>query len=291
MGLKYSLENRQNYGGIPPLTKERLHTALQKPAEEGESELLVGKKQNKKKTTDALRRALAVSITEFPPMLVEHAMRVTKFDANLKPANVIQSEPLLDHLLLSLQEAQKVIQEITSSDIAKGYIIAKKKDASQGEVETSRKGLIYNDFHPFRPRQFENDPTSVFLENEGFNKTVDEFFSSIEGQKLESRLEERELSAKRKIEAARQDQVKRLGGLQEVQELNIRKAAAIEVNVERVQGAMDAVNGLIAQGMDWVEVGKLIELEQKRHNPVASIVKLPLKVCAIKVVVSVGCID
>jgi hypothetical protein len=40
---------------------------------------------------------------------------------------------------------------------------------------------------------------------------------------------------------------------------------------------MDAVNGLIAQGMDWVEIGKLIELEQKRKNPVASIIKLPLK--------------
>jgi predicted ribosome quality control (RQC) complex YloA/Tae2 family protein len=205
-------------------------------------------------------------------------MRVTKFDASLKPADVIQSEPLLDHLLLSLQEAQRVIQEITSSEVAKGYIIAKKKDASQEQTETSRKGLIYDDFHPFRPRQFEDDHTSVFLEYDGFNRTVDEFFSSIEGQKLESRLEERELTAKRKIEAARQDQAKRLGGLQEVQELNVRKAGALEANVERVQEAMDAVNGLIAQGMDWVEIGKLIELEQKRHNPVASIIKLPLKV-------------
>jgi hypothetical protein len=112
---------------------------------------------------------------------------------------------------------------------------------------------------------------------EGFNKTVDEFFSSIEGQRLESRLHERELTAKKKLEAAKQDQQKRLGGLQEVQELNERKAAAIEANVERVQEAMDAVNGLIAQGMDWVEIGKLIEVEQKRRNPVASIIKLPLK--------------
>jgi predicted ribosome quality control (RQC) complex YloA/Tae2 family protein len=37
------------------------------------------------------------------------------------------------------------------------------------------------------------------------------------------------------------------------------------------------VNGLIAQGMDWVEIGKLIEVEQKRNNPVAAIIKLPLK--------------
>lgn len=276
VGLKYSLENRQNYGGIPPLTKERLHAALQKAAERGENELVAGKKQ-KKKASDALRKALAVSITEFPPMLVDHAMRVTNFDSYLKPAEVIQNEALLDHLMLSLQEAHRVIHEITSSEVAKGYIIAKKKDGHQDQIETSRKGLIYDDFHPFRPRQFEDDSTLVFLEFNGFNKTVDEFFSSIEGQKLESRLEEREITAKRKIEAARQDQAKRLGGLQEVQELNFRKAGALEVNVERVQEAMDAVNGLIAQGMDWVEIGKLIEMEQKRNNPVASLIKLPLK--------------
>jgi predicted ribosome quality control (RQC) complex YloA/Tae2 family protein len=276
VGLKYSLENRQNYGGIPPLTKERLHGALQKAAEKGDPELVAGKKP-KKKAADALRKALAVSITEFPPMLVDHAMRVTDFDSSLKPVDVLGNEGLLDHLMRSLQEAQKFIEEITSSEVARGYIIATKKDGAQEQDDSTRKGLIYDDFHPFRPRQFEDDLKNVFLEFSGFNKTVDEFFSSIEGQKLESRLEERELMAKRKIEAARQDQAKRLGGLQEVQELNERKGGALQANAERVQETMDAVNGLIAQGMDWVEIGKLIELEQKRHNPVASIIKLPLK--------------
>lgn len=276
VGLKYSLENRQNYAGIPPLTKERIKDALQKAVDRGEDGMVAGKK-SKKKAADALRKALAVSITEFPPMLVDHAMRVMDFDSSLKPREVLGNEIQLDHLMRSLQEAQHVIQEITSSEIAKGFIIAKKRDSAQDQEVTSRKGLIYDDFHPFRPRQFEDDPTSVFLEYEGFNKTVDEFFSSIEGQKLESRLEEREITAKRKIEAARQDQAKRLGGLQEVQELNVRKAGALEANVERAQEAMDAVNGLIAQGMDWVEIGKLIELEQKRRNPVASIIHLPLK--------------
>jgi predicted ribosome quality control (RQC) complex YloA/Tae2 family protein len=278
VGLTYSLENRQNFGGTPPLTKERLQNALQKAVERGEDGLVAGKKA-KKKAADALRKAMAVSITEFPPMLVDHAMQVTDFDSTRKPADVLQNEGLLDHLMRSLQEAQRVIQEITSSEVAKGYIIAKKRDGYDGasKAENSRKFLIYDDFHPFRPRQFESDPTTVFLEFDGFNTTVDEFFSSIEGQKLESRLQERELTAKRKIEAARQDQAKRLGGLQEVQTTNERKAGALEANVERVQEAMDAVNGLIAQGMDWVEIGKLVELEQRRSNPVASIIKLPLK--------------
>ena len=274
VGVKYSLEDRQNYGGIPLLTKERLHDALQKAAKKGDEGLVAGKKP-KKKAADALRKALAVSITEYPPMLVDHAMRVTDFDSSLKPADVLQNEALLDHLMRALQEAQKVIEEITSSEVAKGYILATKKDGTRDD--TSRKDLIYDDFHPFRPRQFEDDPKNVFLEFAGFNKTVDEFFSSIEGQKLESRLEEREAMAKRKIEAARQDQAKRLGGLQEIQELNERKAGALQANAERAQEAIDAVNGLISQGMDWVEIGKLIELEQKRHNSVASIIKLPLK--------------
>ena len=278
VGLSYSLENRQNYGGIPPLTKQRLQDALQKAANRGDEGLVAGKK-SKKKASDALRKALAVSITEFPPMLVDHAMRVTDFDSSLKPADVLQNEALIDHLMRSLQEAQRVVREITSSDVAKGYIIAKKKDGYDEAVEDkdSRKFVLYEDFHPFRPRQFENDPATVFLEFTGFNTTVDEFFSSIEGQRLESRLQERELAAKRKIEAARQDQQKRLGGLQEVQTLNERKAGALQVNVERVQEAMDAVNGLVAQGMDWVEIGKLIEREQKCNNPVASLIRLPLK--------------
>ncbi|KAK2624876.1 hypothetical protein QTJ16_006069 [Diplocarpon rosae] len=278
VGLKYSLDNRQNYQGIPPLTNERLTDALQKSVDRGDNGLVAGKKP-KKRASDALRRALAISITEYPPMLVDHAMRVTSFDASLKPADVLQSQELLDHLMRSLQEAQRVVQEITSSEVARGYIVAKKKDGYEeaSQEDQARKFVIYEDFHPFRPSQFVNDPTTIFLEFQGFNKTVDEFFSSIEGQKLVSRLQEREQNAKRKIEAARQDQAKRLVGLQEFQELNIRKAGALQANVERVQEAMDAVNGLIAQGMDWVEIGKLVELEQKRNNPVASIIKLPLK--------------
>jgi predicted ribosome quality control (RQC) complex YloA/Tae2 family protein len=278
VGLKYSLENRQNYGGIPPLTRERLQNALQKAVDKEESGLNAGKKQ-KKTAGDALRKALAVSVTEYPPLLVDHSMRVTGFDGTLKPAEVLRSENLMEQLMLALDEAKRVVHEITGSETSKGYIIAKpsKGGSDSPAAADVATNLIYDDFHPFRPRQFEDDPTCSILTFDGFNKTVDEFFSSIEGQRLESRLHERELNAKKKLDAARQDQAKRLGGLQEVQELNIRKASAIETNIERVQEAMDAVNSLIASGKDWVEIAKLIEYEQKRHNPVANIIQLPLQ--------------
>jgi hypothetical protein len=54
----------------------------------GDNGLVAGKKA-KKKAANAIRKALAVSIMEFPPMLVDHAMQVTNFDSSLKPANVL----------------------------------------------------------------------------------------------------------------------------------------------------------------------------------------------------------
>ncbi len=140
--------------------------------------------------------------------------------------------------------------------------------------------MLYEDFHPFLPKQFEDDTAYRILPFEGhngFNRTVDEFFSSIEGQKLQTRLNDREAAAKQKLEAAKRDQQKRLEGLEEVELLNLRRAAAIEANLDRVQETMDAVNDYLQQGMDWVDLTKIIERGKKQGNPVAEIIKLPMK--------------
>ncbi|KAI9843822.1 MAG: hypothetical protein M1837_006082 [Sclerophora amabilis] len=301
VGLKYSLYNRQNYGGVPPLTKERIRDALQKAVDGDTGEDVSATKKSKRKATNQLRKALAVSVTEYPPMLVEHALCVTKFDAQLRPEQVLQDDSLLDRLLSTLIEAGRVTQDITSSAISTGYIIAKVAKRSQQSDESEAKladqaasdgqNLLYEDFHPFKPKQFEDDPDARILTFDGFNKAVDEFYSSIEGQKLEGRLQSREETAKRKKEAARTDHEKRIGALQEVQELNVRKAEAIEANVPRVEEATAAVNGLVSQGMDWVEIARLIEMEQKRHNPVAELIKIPLKLYENTVTLLLGEVD
>lgn len=281
IGLKYNLDLRQNYGGVPPLTKERVREGLERAIQRKEEASAEGKKAKKAKK-DELRKALAVTITEYPPLLMDHAFKVVDFDSTIKPEQVLENDSLLDKLMVAFEEARKVVESIISAEVAKGYILTKLNpaastaDGPDGSSDTAPRPL-YDDFHPFKPRQFEGDPNTTFIEFEGFNKTVDEFFSSIEGQKLESRLHERELNAKKKLDQARKDHEKRIGGLQEVQELNIRKAGAIQANVERVQEAVAAVNGLIEKGMDWVEIERLIEREQTQRNPVAEMIKLPLK--------------
>ncbi|KAJ3523083.1 hypothetical protein NM208_g12587 [Fusarium decemcellulare] len=279
VGLQYTLENRQNFAGIPPLTKERVRGALQAAVDKAAAAASSLKKQKGKPGGD-LRKSLAVSITELPPVLVDHSLHTNQFDTTIKPEDILAKEDLLDELVKSLTEARKTVDELTSSEICTGYIFAKRREQHKGaeddDTETKRENLLYEDFHPFIPQKLRKDSAFEILEFQGYNETVDEFFSSLEGQKLESRLNEREAAAKRKLEAAKNEQTKRLEGLQEAQSLNFRKAAAIEANVARVQEAMDAVNGLLGQGMDWVDVGKLVEREKKRHNPVAEIIKLPL---------------
>ncbi|KAI1779341.1 fibronectin-binding protein A N-terminus-domain-containing protein [Hypoxylon cercidicola] len=281
--LTYSLENRQNYGGVPALTKERVRDALETTVQKAAASAAAGKKI-KRKPGDELRKGLATTIAELPPILLDHAMRVTGFDSGWPPASVLGSEKLLDHLLQSLEEARKVVKEVTSSDSCKGYILAKRKPDTESEPPDDIEGdqppkanLLYEDFHPFLPRQFEEDPGYTVLPFDNFNEMVDKFFSSVEGKKLESRLTEKEAAAKRKLDATKAEHAKRIEGLQVAQELNIRKANAIEANVERVQEAMDAVNGLIQQGMDWDDIGKLVDRERQRNNPVAAIIKPPLK--------------
>lgn len=278
VGSKYELEQRQNFGGVPALTKERVTDGLRKAIDRANETEAQGKKF-KRKQGDALRKALAVSITEYPPILLDHSLQKTGFDKSLPPTEVLQNDALLDSLMTALEEARKTVEQITSASIAKGYIVAKKnlKDGQEPTSAQEQGTGVYDDYHPFRPCQFEGKPELSILEFEGFNKTVDEFYSSIEGQKLESKLQERELNAKRKLENARNEHTKRIDGLQQIQETNIQKAQAIEANLDRVEEACAAVNGLIAQGMDWKDIEKLIEMEQSRGNTVAQTVKLPLK--------------
>ncbi|KAI0388957.1 fibronectin-binding protein A N-terminus-domain-containing protein [Xylariaceae sp. FL0594] len=276
-GETYSLDNRQNYSGVPELTKDRLQAALQTIIEKSDGSAPAAK-NSRKKPGGELRKGLAVTINELPPILLDHAMKVAGFDPTTQPRAVLENDDLLEQLLSSLKEARKLVEDITSSDTCKGYIFSKLRPGADGTQEKQqRESLLYEDFQPFLPRQYEEDPSLKILTFDSFGKTVDDFFSSIEGQKLESRLTEREAAAKRKLEAARADQAKRIEGLQAVQTLNVKKANAIEANVERVQEAMDAVNGLIHQGMDWEDIGKLIDRERRRNNPVAAIIALPLK--------------
>ncbi|KAJ5103160.1 hypothetical protein N7532_003689 [Penicillium argentinense] len=278
LGMTYNVTNKQNYGGVPEITSERVKAVIEKAqalfSQEGNAP-----KKSKKKATDVVRKALSQGFPEYPPLLLDHAFAVKDFDAATPLDQVLGDDTLLMKVEEVLREAEKVSSSFSVGESHKGYIVAKQDErpSKEGESPSKTPGLLYEDFHPFKPHQFDGKPGLSILEFEQFNATVDEYFSSLESQRLESRLTEREEAAKRKLDSVRDEHKKRIDALKDAQEIHIRKAAAIQDNVYRVQEAMDAVNGLVAQGMDWSEIARLIEMEQGRGNPVAQIIKLPLK--------------
>ncbi|KAK6502016.1 hypothetical protein TWF481_009834 [Arthrobotrys musiformis] len=139
--------------------------------------------------------------------------------------------------------------------------------------QTDSSGYIYDDFHPFLPIQFADKPGIHTIPIQTYNKTVDSFFSSIESQKLEQKTAEKKSQAAKRLANARNEHKSKIESLKEAQEVHVRKAQAIEANVERVEEVMDAVNGLVAQGMDWTEIKNLIEREKSAGNGVAEMIK------------------
>jgi predicted ribosome quality control (RQC) complex YloA/Tae2 family protein len=280
IGVSYNLTLRQNYNGVPDLTIDRTRNGLQTVIDQNKANEQPELSAKKKKKGSELKRALTQTFREWPPMLVDHVLLLHDFDVSTKLEDVIANPDLLDKLFNCMRDAQTIQKGIIDGSNTKGYIIAKKrkdKTIETRDKSMERENLLYDDFQPFKPKQFEQDSDLVCLEFDGFNKTVDEFYSSIEGQKLDSKLQEREANAKKKLEDTKRQHQERLGSLKQAQTLNIRKAEAIEANVERIQEATEAVNGLIAQSMDWADIARLIEAEQRRGNPVAQLIKLPLK--------------
>ncbi|WEW57997.1 hypothetical protein PRK78_003464 [Emydomyces testavorans] len=284
IGLKYRLDNKQNYGGVPPLSVDRLKDALEKARDRDAAQPEATTKRAKRKQEEALRRALSLGFPEYPPLLLEHALHVRGFESGLRPDQCLETDARIDGLMHVLQEAEKISNELSTTEQTRGYIITRKEEkkklleapGSSGEAKLADKSK-YFDYHPFEPKQFADSTDTEILPFDSFNKAVDEYYSSVEAQKLESRLTEREETMKRKLEATKRDHEKRVGALKEVQQLHTRKAEVIEANLSRVEDAINAVNSLIAQGMDWVEIARLIEMEQSKRNPIATMIKLPLK--------------
>lgn len=288
VGVRYLLSNRQNINGIPALTDKRLRDSLQKAVVTVDADMNTRGKGSKNKSNHTLSKALATFLKEFSPTLIDHALRTFNFDSHTKVNDILADEALFRRLMLALAEAQKVIDGIMKCNSPQGYIIAKPRKPTTPTLEKEISGgsntllaknesLSYEEYHPFVPRQYEDNSEAKLVELHGFNKTVDEFYSTIEVQHVQSRLSERDENAKRKLEAAKQDHEKRVDGLQQTQEIYYQKAQALEANLQSVQEAIAAINGLIAQGMGWVEIERLIEMEQAKNNIIAKMIKLPLK--------------
>lgn len=205
---------------------------------------------------------------EYGPAIIDHILLGVGLQGTGKLGKNFEVEKDLPKLITALTEAEEMIKIATQSS-SKGYIIqkAEKRPSADGTMEDF---LVNQEFHPFLFRQHSQSP---FVEYESFDKAVDNFFSSLETQKIDMKAISQEKEAMKKLENVRKDHDQRLMLLARTQELDKVKAELITKNQVLVDNAIKAVRGAIANQMSWPDIKAYVKDAAERGDPIASCIK------------------
>ncbi|KYQ88372.1 DUF814 family protein [Tieghemostelium lacteum] len=198
---------------------------------------------------------------DFGPELVEHCLLM----AGLSPQTKVEQ---YDHLkfgpalIKSFKDAQSIYNVTVQS---KGYIVLKdqKPEKIQKNKETGEDLVIYEEFVPYLYKQYQSRKV---LEYESFDLAVDQFFSEIESQKIEQQRIVQEQNVLKKLDKVKEEHQKRIDSLLNQEELNIRKASLIELNLQEVDQCIAFIRYGVNAGMDWTMLGQMVK-EEKKKNP------------------------
>ncbi|XP_062061154.1 ribosome quality control complex subunit NEMF [Lepus europaeus] len=217
---------------------------------------------------ELLKRVLN-PLLPYGPALIEHCLMENGFPGNVKVDEKLESKDI-EKVLTCLQKAEDYMK--TASNFrGKGYIIQKREIKPSLEMDKPSEDILtYEEFHPFLFSQHSQCP---YIEFESFDKAVDEFYSKIEGQKIDLKALQQEKQALKKLDNVRKDHENRLEALQQAQEIDKLKGELIEMNLQIVDRAIQVVRSALANQIDWTEIGLIVKEAQAQGDPVASAIK------------------
>lgn len=179
-------------------------------------------------------------------------------------------------LQTAVTEAERMMVEGKEKP-SPGFIIQReeKRPGQSGEESF----FVNLEYHPFAFAQNVARPCREFP---SFDTAVDEFYSTLEGQKIDIRAMQQEKEALKKLSNVRTDHAKRLEHLTKAQVEDRQKAELITRNQELVDNAIMAVQHALANQMSWTDIQELVKNAQANGDQVAgSIKKLKLEINAI----------
>uniref|UniRef100_A0A8B9M4U5 Ribosome quality control complex subunit NEMF n=1 Tax=Accipiter nisus TaxID=211598 RepID=A0A8B9M4U5_9AVES len=216
---------------------------------------------------EQLKRALNPHLP-YGATLIEHCLIEAGFSGYVKIDQHMEKN--IEKVLAALEKAEEYMT-LTDNFSGKGYIIQKKEKKPSLEPDKPAEDIYtYEEFHPFLFSQHSKCP---YLEFDSFNKAADEFYSKLEGQKIDLKALQQEKQALKKLENVRRDHEHRLEALQQAQEADKMKGELIEMNLEIVDRAIQVVRSALANQIDWTEIGAIVKEAQAQGDPVASAIK------------------
>lgn len=276
--------------GAEQVTVERVKSWLQPAANVG------------KKDKPTLARVLYMNNPATSGTFVEQCLAEHNLDGKSKNlADVASNEQALNEIVQVLSEARSMTELMLAQRPIPGCVVGERNPKFAGTPsESTRKTLspedavdinsvevLYNDFLPILAAETESDTDKIRVYTTSFNQAIDIYFSTIEATRASIRLNNQETQAAKRLQAAQDEKEKRVKGLETVQQQNNEKGHALQAYANRVEETMEAIRGLMDQGMDWTDIGNLIKLEQQRRNPLAQMIKLPLNLAKNRITVKV----
>lgn len=223
---------------------------------------------SKAEKRDQLKRVLNPHLP-YGAVLIEHCLLEMGLTGNVMVEQIFEDQNS-EKVISALKKAEEYL-DLTNTFKGQGYIIQKReKKPSLEPGKPNDDILTYEEFHPFLFAQHAKYP---HVEFETFNKAVDEFYSKLEGQKIDLKALHQEKQALKKLENVRKDHEQRLESLQQAQEIDKVKGELIEMNLDIVDKAIQVVRSALANQIDWAEIGIIVKEAQVQGDPVALTIK------------------
>ncbi|GJD12845.1 Nuclear export mediator factor Nemf [Galdieria sulphuraria] len=227
--------------------------------------------------TDIVRNFLSTRLY-CGPQVIEHALVASGFEPKTKIKelflNAEDNEEGVSHKTLSfLQSLESFESSLCDNDstceslsLERGYLFYR-KDAHTTDVSMSNsERLLYEDFSPFLLCHLSN---TSHIEFPTFNEAVDIYFANLEKERAQIVASKQESVVSKKVDSLRKDLERRIDELERAKEENFKIAEAIELNADEVDKAIWVVRAMIANGVAWDELDKMLEEEKEKGNPVA----------------------
>jgi predicted ribosome quality control (RQC) complex YloA/Tae2 family protein len=211
---------------------------------------------------------------------VEHCITAAGLDANIKISQLkisSDSNDDISKLVNAFQEADNFIEKC-GEEPQKGYIILRSDKTTEQQQQQSmltaeelreKQRARYDDFTPFLYKQLQKFEHVEFV---SFDQCVDEYFSTLETQKIEAQKNTVDKSVNKKLEKVKQEQQQRIEELGRSQEEYNRMAQLIEENLDAVDQAIKIVCSAVAQGIDWEDIKQVIKEQKKLGDSIAQMI-------------------
>lgn len=219
------------------------------------------------KPGDGLKKILMPHV-DYGPAIIEHVLLKSGFTAVSKLGKGFDLDKDMPKLMAALSEADGLL-DLAVHQEPKGYIIQKneKRPLPDGGEEDF---FSNQEFHPM---VFEQHAGLAIREFPNFDMAVDEFFSTLESQKIDMKAIQQEREAMKKLANVRKDHDQRLMALEQTQETDKQRAELISRNQQLVDNAILAVRSALANQLPWPDIQNLIKEAQANGDPVAASIK------------------